>query len=139
MSGTNGSSSLGGENGTQFLSDSSANRRVAPRVIAKHGVWCESPNLTLYTQTVNLSSTGAFVRVPQPLDPGARVQLRFADVDITFQTEVVWTRKRQGSASDHPGMGVRFLDREAHTAYEALLARLAESGESPTGPRKPTK
>lgn len=122
------------------MSDSSANRRVAPRIVAKQGVWCESPNLTLYTQTINLSSTGAFVRAPQPLDPGSHVQLRFPDVDATFQTEVVWARKRHGAAaSDHPGMGVRFLDGEGHAAYEALLTRLADAMDATTSPRRPLK
>lgn len=110
-------------------------------MLARHGVWCEGPNLTLFTHTVNLSVDGAFVRVPQALQPGERVQLRFPDVGATFQTEVVWARKsdRPGTSSEHPGVGVRFLSGEGHAAYEALLVRLADEALDPiTGPRKAT-
>lgn len=128
----------GGENWKRCLSDSSDNRRNAPRIPARHGVWCEGPTLTLYTQTINLSLTGVFVRAPQPLEPGAQVQLRFPEVGATFQTEVVWTRKTQ-RASEHPGMGLRLLDGEGREAYEDLVRRLADEQERDpvTGPRRP--
>ncbi len=122
------------------MSDSSDNRRSARRIPARHNVWCEGTTLTLYTQTINLSATGAFVRAPQPLDPGTHLQLRFPDVGATFQTEVVWTRKiqRAPSSSDFPGMGVRFLEGEGRDAYEALLERLSEAQDRDpaTGPRR---
>lgn len=122
------------------MSDPSDNRRNAARIPARHGVWCESPTLTLYTQTINLSVTGAFVRAPQPLEPGEQVQLRFPDVGATFQTEVVWTRKasKPSANSEHPGMGLRFLDGEGREAYEAMLKQLADQEHDPiTGPRRP--
>jgi hypothetical protein len=121
--------------------DSADNRRIARRIPARHGVWCEGPTLTLFTQTINLSANGAFVRAPQPLEPGELVQLRFPDVCATFQTEVMWTRKTQRPTanSEHPGMGVRFLDGEGRDAYEKLLERLADEEIDPiTGPRRAT-
>lgn len=131
----------GGWEWKRHLSDDSDNRRNAARIYAKHGVWCEGPTFTLFTQTINLSATGAFVRAPQPLEPGEKIQLRFPDVGATFQTEVVWTRKTQRPSpnSEHPGMGVRFLDGEGRDAYEELLERLAEQEIDPiTGPRRVT-
>jgi len=115
-------------------------RRKSIRIPARQGVWCEGPNLTLFTHTSNLSAEGAFVRVPQPLQLGERLQLRFADIGATFETEVVWARKsdRPTSGSDHSGVGVRFLSGEGRGGYEELLKRLADDADEPaTSPRKP--
>lgn len=129
--------------GNAVLSNPSDNRRDAKRIAARQGVWCESPTLTLFTQTVNVSLTGAFVRAPKPLPLGAKLQLRFPDVGATFQTEVVWTREssRPPTAnSEHPGMGVRFLDGDGVEAYEALVRKLDEEYQNDpvTGPRRAT-
>lgn len=66
------------------------------------------------TLAANLSSTGLFVRMPQPLQPGTRVAIALEARGQAFplaQGEVRWARSEPSDAEDSfPGCGVAFTD-----------------------------
>ncbi len=64
-------------------------------------------------RSMNISTTGMFIQVRRPPQPGSNLKLEFSLTDqsaIRGAAEVVWVRRDESTPDRPPGMGIRFLD-----------------------------
>ena len=86
-------------------------RRRSQRVKVEIEVDYRADDTFLFAYVTDISDMGIFVRTEDPLDPGARLTLRFSPKDeepLEVEGEVRW--KSDGSDGSNKGMGVQFLD-----------------------------
>ena len=87
-------------------------------VEAQVQIWCDAERHAGMAR--NLSRGGIYVESDVPVKTGAEVELEFelpeAGLHFAPTAEVVWRRER--SNGDPPGMGMRFLAMDGHSARE---------------------
>lgn len=105
-----------------------AERRGDKRVMARLRVWCESEDLTVLSETTNLSQTGLFLRTSSTRPPGP-FKVTIDDIDVVALVEPRW--EQAGSEVSPNGIGVRILQFErGEAAYQGYVDKLsARSGE----------
>ena len=99
----------------------SFNRRTGPRVALGIAVQYRFGRTLAAASTLNLSRGGMAIRTTTPLDPGAKIRVRFrlpgAAHDIDADGRVVWQDRRVG-------MGVQFETVEP--AHQALIDQFVD-------------
>jgi hypothetical protein len=105
-----------------------ADRRGDKRVIARLRVWCESEDLTVLSETTNLSQGGLFLRTSSTRPPGP-FKVTIDDIDVVALVEPRW--EQPGSELSPHGIGVRIVQFErGEAAYHGYVDKLsARSGE----------
>jgi hypothetical protein len=114
------------------LTTSMVEKRRSPRVSCKVPVDIHAPSADclLVTYATNLSATGVFVRVSQPLPIGSKLCIRLKPYGSLGEFEVQGAVVRHALGLDgHPrGMGVIFQmsDVQGRTEAEKLLRQLSD-------------
>ena len=93
--------------------------------------------------TKNLSKGGTFIKTSRPLEIGARCHFSFTlpalSEPLVLEGEVTWqlTADAARSRNEDPGMGVRFIfkDAQAQREFEQLVERMMEDSLGPDATR----
>jgi len=107
------------------------NRREGPRYSRALSLSFKDRQSFLRAYTGNISSGGLFIKTEQPLEEGCQFKLKLqlpgVSDPLQITSEVVWTRKPEGSQADTPaGMGVKFC--EISTTDRKLLIEYLGAG-----------
>ena len=86
-------------------------------------VWCEGNDFTLLAETVNVSSTGLFVRTSNPPPSSEQLRVTIEELTVVARVEVMWSRTGRG------GMGLRILGFEQGGSEYKLFLDKHRSGE----------
>ena len=93
--------------------------------------------------TKNISKGGTFIKTARPLDVGARCQFSFTlpalSEPLVLEGEVTWQLPPEVAASrnEDPGMGIRFLfkDAAAQKEFADLVEKMMEDSLGPEATR----
>ncbi len=115
-------------------SEDPENLRATVRAPVQLRVDYERMNLFFSDYTRNISKGGTFIKTSRPLPIGTRFLFSMAvpalSEPVQLDGEVTWILPAEAAVprGEDPGMGIRFLfrDAQARTDFEDLVARMME-------------
>lgn len=106
----------------------SDDQRRAPRIDAKHQLWCEGQGDRAVTR--NISKSGMFIMTEQPREVGEQFKVSFEDEagSIELNMEVMW--RGEPAESGETGLGLKIVGfNKGEGAYERFVERHLEQSE----------
>jgi type IV pilus assembly protein PilZ len=117
--------------------ESSSERRKLDRVPRKFRIVYPTANKLQEAYLSNVSTGGVFIKTDNPLNRGARFNLKLAlpgyEEELEIFCEVVWSSREEWKAEERtfpPGMGIKFLNlsQEGRQRIDHILRRSSEEG-----------
>jgi len=123
--------------------ESSSERRRLDRVPRKFKIAYPTPDALKEAYLSNVSTGGVFIKTDNPLNDGARFNLKLAlpecEKELEIFCEVVWSHREEWKAQERafpPGMGIKFLNlsQEGRQSIDHILRNAPEdSGNQESG------